>query len=44
MDDVERFLIYLAVGIALGALFSLIRYGRAAVRLLASIDRKLDAR
>lgn len=44
MNEIERFLIYLCVGLAAGALLSFIRYGRAAIRLLTSIDRKLDDR
>jgi len=42
MTDMDRFLIFLTVGLAAGALLSLIRYGRATVRLLASINDKLD--
>ena len=44
MQEFDRFLIYLSVGLAVGTLLTFIRYGRAAIRLLASIDRKLDGR
>ena len=42
--DIDRLLVYLAVGIAIGALLSFIRYGRAIVRLLESIEEKLGGR
>ena len=41
MVDVDRFLIFVAVGIAIGSLLALRRYGSATVRLLQSIDDKL---
>lgn len=44
MGEVDRFLIYLTAGIAVGSLLSFIRYGRIAVRLLTSIDEKLGGR
>jgi hypothetical protein len=44
MAEIDRFLAFVATGAALGALFALIRYGRAVVDLLVSIDRKLDGR
>ncbi len=43
-SDLDRLLIYVVVGLAAGALLSLIRYGREIVRLLASIDEKLGGR
>ena len=44
MGEIERFLIYVAVGAAAGCLLAIIRYGREAVRLLASMDDRLDRR
>lgn len=43
MGEIERFLTYVAVGAAVGSQLA-IRYGREAVRLLASIDDKLGRR
>jgi hypothetical protein len=42
MTDVDRILIYIAVGAAVGALFALVRYAKLAVDLLQAISERRD--